>query len=209
MNKDELEQKALSLPDKAAMVQVHNDAELVAAADFLDGVVKLKKEIHKTFDPIVKAAHQAHKMATNKRKEILEPVERAERITKRAMGDYRLEQEKAQRQLEEEEKRRIEAEKARIAETAKKLADEGDYAKAAVELRKTFDLHSNVPEATPKMDGVSYRDVWRFRVVNEALIPRHYLIVDDTKIGGVVRALKGDTDIPGVEVYCDKVVVSR
>jgi hypothetical protein len=37
--------------------------------------------------------------------------------------------------------------------------------------------------------------------VNEALIPRQYLNVNETKIRGVVRALGASAAIPGVEVF--------
>jgi hypothetical protein len=50
------------------------------------------------------------------------------------------------------------------------------------------------------------RENWKFRVTNEKLIPREYLKADEIKIGGVVRALKGSTNIPGVEVYNESII---
>jgi len=48
--------------------------------------------------------------------------------------------------------------------------------------------------------------VWKFRVTNEALIPREYMTPDMVKIGGVARATKGSIQIPGVEIYSEDIV---
>jgi hypothetical protein len=45
--------------------------------------------------------------------------------------------------------------------------------------------------------------------VDPALVPREYLCVDDKKIAAVVRAMKGDTRIAGIEVYPDTIAASR
>jgi hypothetical protein len=58
-----------------------------------------------------------------------------------------------------------------------------------------------VEKTTPKADMRLYRQVWRFRIINEAIIPRDYLKPDETKIGGVVRSLKGKCKIPGIQIY--------
>jgi hypothetical protein len=66
-----------------------------------------------------------------------------------------------------------------------------------------------LPETTPKVEGISGRQVWKFRIINPALIPREYLIPDERKIGQIVRAMKGETRIPGVEAYAEESVAVR
>jgi hypothetical protein len=59
-----------------------------------------------------------------------------------------------------------------------------------------------VPKTVPKLNGGPvYRTITKFRIINEALIPRQYMMPDLVKIGGVVRALKNQTNVPGIEVY--------
>ena len=53
----------------------------------------------------------------------------------------------------------------------------------------------------PKVDNRLFRKVWKFRIVDEGQIPRQYMTPDMVKIGGVVRAMKGVTNIPGIQVY--------
>jgi len=53
----------------------------------------------------------------------------------------------------------------------------------------------------PKIDGLSGRKVWKFRVTDAGKVPREYMSVDKTKIMAAVVIGKGETKIPGVEVY--------
>ncbi len=53
----------------------------------------------------------------------------------------------------------------------------------------------------------STRTVWKFDIVDTALIPEKYWIVNDTEIGAAVRA--GLRDIPGVLIYSEQIVVAR
>jgi len=46
-----------------------------------------------------------------------------------------------------------------------------------------------------------YRKVWKYRIVNEALIPREYLTPDLQKIGSLVRGFKEKFNISGIQVY--------
>ena len=56
-----------------------------------------------------------------------------------------------------------------------------------------------LPKTAPKT--ANRRMVPKFRITNEALIPRQYLKPDDVKIGGVIRSLRGAANIPGVTYY--------
>jgi len=54
--------------------------------------------------------------------------------------------------------------------------------------------------------GISYSEIWKFKVTDERLIPRQYLVPDLRAIGGVARSLKDKTKIPGIEVYSERIV---
>lgn len=55
----------------------------------------------------------------------------------------------------------------------------------------------------------SVRVDWVAEVVDERLIPREYLVVDEARIQRVVRALKGQVTIPGVRVDRRETIVGR
>ncbi len=61
---------------------------------------------------------------------------------------------------------------------------------------------------TAAVSGVRVQSKWNWRIVDLFKLPRAYMKVDEGAIGKVVRALKGKTDIPGVEVSEDKQIAA-
>lgn len=59
-----------------------------------------------------------------------------------------------------------------------------------------------VPQPTMP-SGVSTRTVWKWRPTNPDLIPREYWVIDAAKVQAHINAHKGQSVIPGVEVYCE------
>lgn len=66
-----------------------------------------------------------------------------------------------------------------------------------------------LPSAVTKVEGISRRKVWRFEITDASVLPREYLMPDEQKIGGVVRAMKNQTRIPGVRVWEDEQISAR
>jgi len=73
-------------------------------------------------------------------------------------------------------------------------------------------VHVPVPilaSAPAKVSGLSTREHWDFRITDPSKLPREYLIPNEAAIRSVVKGLKGQTNIPGVEVFRDDVVAGR
>jgi hypothetical protein len=66
-----------------------------------------------------------------------------------------------------------------------------------------------VADASPKAAGISTRENWKYEIVDVNLIPREYLMVDEKKIGQVVKALKKDTNIAGIRAYPESTLAAR
>jgi hypothetical protein len=129
------------------------------------------------------------------------------------------------------EKERVEAlEKARLAAEAeaKRKADDDALLAAASKLEeegKKEEAEKIIEEATkevaipvppplppppaPKAQGMAVRHDWKWRVVNEDLIPRPFLMLDGVKITRHVKEHKGETQIPGIEAYLEAGVVTK
>jgi len=45
--------------------------------------------------------------------------------------------------------------------------------------------------------------IWKFEVVDKALVPEDYKQVDMVKVGSVVRATKGTIAIPGIRIFSE------
>lgn len=209
---------ALTWPQRAGALTIHSPAAYTEAGEMLKGIKSLRREVDAAFDPIITAAHAAHREACNQKKRAETPLAEAEQILKRGLIAYDTEQERLRR----EEERRLQA-LARQQEEARQLAEAAELERVANEttdLAEAFQIRREaeavmdqpivapvvvLEKSTPKIAGISYREVWRFRVTDPTKIPREYLAVDEQKIGGVVRAMKGHTAIPGIEVYAEKV----
>jgi hypothetical protein len=161
------------------------------------------KVIEEKLGPRRDAAHKLHKSLTSLIAEMSAPWKEDR--------DFHIGQVKAyQRKVREE----AEAEQRRLAEIARKQEEERRLAEA-IEAEK----EGNVEEAqaiieeemfvptpivrpdVPKVDGRKYATKWSWKVTDINKVPREYLIVDQIKMNGIVRAMKGQTRISGIEVF--------
>jgi hypothetical protein len=212
---ESIRNEVMTLPDQARLIMV-KDAESMARGNEFFLVIKgLRKKINETFDPIITKAHEAHKEALAQKKKVEEPLIFAERWLNSQMTAYTKEQDRLRRAeeerlrqlaIEEEMQRRKLAEDTRLAEAAI-LEANGAKDQAEQVMAEIFQANeapvivAPPPPTIPKVEvrGMATQTTWAFEVVNASLIPREYLTPDFFKIGGVVRALKGNTNIPGIK----------
>lgn len=181
-----------------------------AAAFLLD--IKKQRKLWAEFNKPAKQKLDALKSELLKReREVDAPMEHAENsIIKPAIARFEQEQEaiRLKKQHEEEQKALQNAIDEKI-DKAIRAESSGD-----VELSKEIlaEVVTAAAVVIPKMEmpkGISIRETWKFRVVDQSKIPREYLTVNEMAIGQVVRALKKETRIPGIEIYCEKTVSGR
>ncbi len=216
----ELEKRVLSLPVQAVEIKVIDQETLSLATNFVLSLKALQKEIDEAFDPIIRAAHKAHKEALDQKKKFELPLLKAEGIVKPKIAAYIQEQERKRKEAErerlraEQEKRRLEEEALQRALEAERRAlaekDEASRKIAQAEAEKILIQAADeekrivpasfIPEV-PKTEGLAMRENWDFEVVDEAAIPREYLIPNEVKIRRVVKTLKDKTNIPGIRVF--------
>lgn len=158
--------------------------------------------------PIKKSADQTHKMIVALEKEIDRPAEERQTRIKGLMEEYdRDQQEKARKQEVELARIARESQEARILEAAVEAEKSGDKALALTIIETPVQTPAVViPKDVPKLEGGPvFREVWQFEIERADLIPRAYLIPDEKKIGQVVRAMKDQTNIPGIKVFSKRV----
>lgn len=138
-------------------------------------------------------------------KRALDPLLQYEISIKRAMIVYSDEQDRLRDEQQRRDNEAARKEQERLQEIADRAAANGQESKAeAFQERAAAVVAPVVQTQTPKIGGISIPKVWTFEITDSDLIPREYLIVDETRIRRVVTALKGDTKIPGVRVYEQK-----
>lgn len=210
-----IEKETTDITKQATEIVISSQPQYEGAGAFLKAIKGLQDKIKATFDPIVNAAHLAHKEATTKRKEHLGPAIQAEGMVKQKMLTYQQEQERIRREREDKLRRQAAAEEERkrkaLEERARKAAEKGKLEKAE-ELRdkkeEVFVPAPIVPSQVDKIEGISTKKVWKFSIVDTKAIPRDYLTPDVQKIGQVARATKGTLEIPGVRIYSEEVIAS-
>lgn len=149
------------------------------------------------------------------------PLAGAERALKDRIGAYVLEQRRLAQQAEEA-LRRAELDRAqRAAQTEsieKALTDALDLeARGNIEAAEAilanpapvplrYMAPAPVAPRTVCVAGVTTRADWDFRIIQEELIPREYLLVNAPAIRNLGKMTKGKAKIPGVEFFPRPVV---
>jgi len=209
-----IEPEITAMTVKATALQVVDDQSYLLAAETGKEAARRIKIVKENFEPPKTAAHKAWKAVCALEKTILTPLEAIKTGMNKKMGFYDLEKERKAKA--EEEKRLAEAKK--IAEQerleqAKKLEEAGDDEGAAQALEEACEPEmapaAQPIEKAPKVDGVIHKTIFKFRVANAQKIPREYLTEDLPKIRKVVQALGKDANIPGIEVYSERVTAFK
>lgn len=220
-----IESGRAGLLDRARELVVDGAESEQMAWAVVNAIGELQKRITADFGPARKATHGAWKAVVAQEKGHLETLEEPDRIVRAKLSAW--ETEKRRRQAEAERKAREDAERAtaelrrQARERAQKEAedrrlreavvaeDAGDTAKAEelleapVEAEPIVEATASVPVMrAEKVAGAGAMvEVWHFEIVDAEAIPREYLTVNESRIGKVVQALKGGTEIAGVRVY--------
>ncbi len=220
----DLKTRALAISAQAKGLAIYSFVEFAEAGKRLKQIVLEKKQAQQRINQIKAPAYQAYKATLQLEKDVITPYSQAEQWIKSGMARYLTEEESQRRKKEaslsaealrlaEEEARHIAAE---FAESdAQMLESQGEMERAAQARQNPLPvIPARIPPVVlqkeiPKIDGVSSRKNWSFRVVDESQLPREYLMANEAAIRQVVRALKDKSNIPGVEVYCEDSVAVR
>ena len=157
------------------------------------------------------AAKERDRLAELQRKEDERAAQEAERLAaERAAAKTEEDEQRAKEQEAAAEKRR-QAEQDRLhQERLESEAAQRERTARAETLEVRAETVVTAPVASaPKVKGISTRKNWKFEIVDQAKIPNEYLQPNTVAIGGVVRALKGNTNIPGIRVYSEDTMSAR
>lgn len=180
--------------------EIQTEKDVSMASELLQNLKKLEDEIRSSFDPIVEQAHKAHKEAIAQRDEHLKPVLEAQKKIKDCLSKWKEKEElkRLQEAMRIAEEKRKEEEEKRL-QQAELLEKMGETEKANEILEQPIFC---APETEKiKVEGISFAELWTYEIINEAEIPREYLIPDEKKINAVVKAMKNNIEIPGIKIF--------
>lgn len=169
---------------------ISSPEEMQAATDHLSKMKTVAKMIKERKEAITKPLQEALTSARS----LFQPIEAnladAEALVKRKMLDYNAKVEREEAEKKAKIARDLEAGKIKEATAIKKM--------------------EAVPEVQTKVEGkvgtVTTKTIKKYRVIDEAQLPREFLMPNMAKI---TEALKAGQNVPGAEVYEEKVIAAR
>lgn len=201
----ELTQETDQLLTVATNYRVTTPAEYARAGDELKRIKATAKRLDEIRKSMTKPLDTAKRAILDFFREPEAKLQRAESGIKRAMLAYADEQERIRREEQRKAEEAARKQREKLEAQAAKAAAAGKIEKAEeLEQRAACVVAPVIQREPPKVTGVATREVWRFEIVDASQVPREYTMPDEKKIGAVVRALKGDTNIPGVRVWAEK-----
>lgn len=191
-----------TLVEAAFRADVKSDADLSTAVDVLREIKDRMKRVEKERTDMVKPINSAVQNINAKFKQVLEPLEDAERALKAKTLDYQRTKEAEARAKAEEERKRIQEE---MLARAERIAAVGNVEKA-VEVAEKAAVITVKPEETGRggFTGAksTIRLTWTFDLedVTALAAARPDLVAPDAaKINQVIR--EGAREIPGLRIY--------
>ena len=178
---------------QVSAVKVANKDDYGRASKLKDGGKELLSQIADTFDGLIADAYKLHKGLISKKKVFADPIEQGIKQLNKAMSAYEMEQMKI----------RI-AEQARLAEIAKKDAEEQALREASLyeQAGQSEAAEQIIQEAIeappppvvlekfqPNEFGRSSRDIPRWEICDLSKVPMHLLSVEKNPATGLMQQI--------------------
>lgn len=189
---------------------VNNDEDYAKASDYLKEIKTFIKSLEAKKKELVKPFKDSIK---NLEAEFKLPISKAETIkleVESCINSYLVEKEKEERK-KAEEKRALELQMLELdREFMEQVPASNEFALNAID-KQISTLENKEVEVKIGIKGnhssLVVRKVLDYEIIDESLVPRFYLSVDDRK---VKQALKdGVTEIPGIRIFQRNIQVSR
>lgn len=198
---EEVKKQSALIVRRAIKVTVTDQKSLTVAEVLIVQVKDFIKGINDLFDPPIKKAHEAHRAMIAAKKEIADPLLNAERVLKSAVKDYLVEEERTRKAAEDQRKFEQEALLAKL--EAEREKNDTKAADETFEQIEEIHAESMKVEEAPQMTGLTKKTLIRWRVSDLDLVPRDLLTIDKAKVDEIVKRMKLDAEIPGIEIYED------
>ncbi len=199
----EMEHEITTVGEQALALKVIDAKTYSEAGEIMVLHKNLEKKIKTYFKPLKEAAHKAWKTICNRENEEVAKLLPTIYYLNKELTTWNIEQEKLRRAEEDKLRREaekkaeeeklaaaLEAEKAGAKEEAEEILNEPVYVAPPI-----------VEKTVPKVSGQTMTTTWRWRLQDINKVPRQYLKPDEIALNAVVRALKGNAKIEGIEVY--------
>jgi hypothetical protein len=212
MTVEAVRQEIAPIVEQAKSLEILTAEHFEDASRFLKSVKTAQKVASEFFAPMKKKAHDAWKAIKAKENETLAPLSEAEAMLKRKMLSYNREQEAIRREEQRKLQAKADADARKERERLEKLAasrktpeKQEEYREAAAAIVAPV---VEVAPVVPKVKGQTIRKTWKAEVVDVALVPREYMVVNQKALDAIARSTKGAITIPGVKFVATEQMAS-
>ena len=205
----ELSKSVTEIEFQAESIVISTEEDYQRAGEFGRLLKKKSAEVTAFFAPMKKAAHDAHKQVCDREKEMLTPLVNAEKVIKKTMGAWAMEQERKKKEEEERLRRLAKEEADRLLEQAIVAEASGNVEVAKMAMANAAVVESAgrsivVDAPQPKAEGVSMSTDWEIVKIDSSLVPVdisgiELRPVDEAAVKRLIRMSKGTVKIPGIE----------
>lgn len=203
--------------NEAKELKIESQQDYERAAAFLTEIKRRAKQMKDYWKPTKEAAKAAHTQVCQREKEMLAPLEEAEKVIKKNMAGYQIAVEIARVQAEQEAKKLQQEERDRLLQEAAEAEKSGDVQGAMVSMamaEMVEDMKAPAPVQFEQAKGTSTRKKWRARVVDAKAVPAYVDGIEVRSINmsvldNLARMSKGTAQIPGVEFYQETIISAR
>ena len=215
-----LENSVSRFEAEAANVTINNDADYQSASEMTKQIKTLMKQVKDYWEPLRTKAKAVYDDVLSQKKQMMDPLEKAEKILKGKLGGYVLQKQEEERKNQEALRRLAMKEAESKIDEAIALDSNGDtegaaYAFAEAEAMESLSITGGCGNFDkPKASGVSTSKTYRISKIDLSLVPVTFggvviRPVDEKAVLSLIKQSKGAIDIPGIEFVEDVVVSVR
>lgn len=187
--------EALKLLEYAEGRVIATVEDVKLATDDLSIISKLKKAMEgkkrEYLDPLKAKAEAIRETYSS----LMDPIFRADKITRDKMLSFTKEQERIRQEQEEINRKRLEAAEAEMKLTGE-LSESVNLVEVAPEVKRV----------STKMGTTGLRDSWKYEVVDFALLPDEYKVPDTAMLNSIAKKHHDQKQIPGVRFYNEPIL---
>lgn len=218
----ELREKVISpIVSHADAINITNAEQYQGAALFLKEIKTGQKKIKEYWRPLREGANSEWKLIVGKEKDMLNPLNQGEILTKNKMLTYKNTEEEKRKaeerrlQAEADERARREREKLlKHASKLKTLEKQEEYQQMADEVEVPV---VTVQSEVPKIKGQSFKKIWKGKVVDKKAF-LEFVLKDDNllylvevgmvNLNNLAHRTKGEGSYPGIVFYPETIMAS-
>lgn len=170
------------------------------ATDDLSIIAKLKKVMENKRKAILDPLRLQADAIRETYSSLMDPVFRADRITREKILAFNQEQERIRLQQEDINRKRLEAAQQEAA------LNNGEITESVNLVEVT---EAPAKSVSTEMGTSGQRDNWKWEVVDPLLVPREYMMIDTAMLSAIAKKHHDQKQIPGIRFYNEPIITVR